>query len=86
MVTDSDEAELAKQIERLERQNTEVDGDNDNPDKEEISEEEISEEEISEEEISQEEISEETSDFNEKAAVSFSMKVYFLLCSEAVKG
>ena len=81
MVTDSDEAELAKQMERLERQNTELDGDDDNPD-----EEEISEEEISEEEISQEEISEETSDFNEKAAVSFSLKVYFLLCSEAVKG
>ena len=25
-------------------------------------------------------------DFNEKAAVSFSMQVYFSLCSEAVKG
>lgn len=39
VVTDSDEAELAKQMERLERENAEVDGDDDNPDEEEISEE-----------------------------------------------
>ncbi|KAK2553688.1 Eukaryotic translation initiation factor 2 subunit 1 [Acropora cervicornis] len=39
VVTDSDEAELAKQMERLERENCEVDGDDDNPDEEEISEE-----------------------------------------------
>lgn len=39
VVTESDEAELAKQMERLERENAEVDGDDDNPDEEEISEE-----------------------------------------------
>lgn len=38
VVTESDEAELAKQMERLERENAEVDGDDDNPDDEEISE------------------------------------------------
>ena len=38
VVTESDEAELAKQMERLERENAEVDGDDDNPDEEEISE------------------------------------------------
>lgn len=38
VVTESDEAELAKQMERLERENAEVDGDGDNPDEEEISE------------------------------------------------
>lgn len=38
MVTESDEVELAKQMERLERENAEVDGDDDNPDEEEISE------------------------------------------------
>ena len=35
-MTDSDEAELVKQMKRLERQNADVDGDNDNPDEEEI--------------------------------------------------
>lgn len=39
VVTESDEVELAKQMERLERENAEVDGDDDNPDEEEISEE-----------------------------------------------
>ena len=38
LVTESDEAELAKQMERLERENAEVDGDDDNPDEEEVSE------------------------------------------------
>ena len=34
MVTDLDEADLAKELEALEKQNAEVDGDDDNPDDE----------------------------------------------------
>ena len=34
VVTDLDEADLAKELEKLERQNQEVDGDDDNPDDE----------------------------------------------------
>ena len=34
IVTESDELELAKQMERLEKENAEVDGDDDNPDDE----------------------------------------------------
>ncbi|XP_031551640.1 eukaryotic translation initiation factor 2 subunit 1-like [Actinia tenebrosa] len=36
VVTETDEIELAKQMERLEKENAEVDGDDDNPDDEEI--------------------------------------------------
>ncbi|XP_046847376.1 eukaryotic translation initiation factor 2 subunit 1-like [Xenia sp. Carnegie-2017] len=35
VVTDMDEADFAKELEKLERQNAEVDGDDDNPDDEE---------------------------------------------------
>lgn len=38
IVTESDELELAKQMERLEKENAEVDGDDDNPDDEEAQE------------------------------------------------
>ena len=37
-MTESDELELAKQLERLEKENAEVDGDDDNPDDEEAQE------------------------------------------------
>ena len=37
-MTESDELELAKQMERLEKENAEVDGDDDNPDDEEAQE------------------------------------------------
>jgi translation initiation factor 2 subunit 1 len=36
VVTETDEIELAKQMERLEKENAEVDGDDDNPDDEEV--------------------------------------------------
>lgn len=39
VVTETDELELAKQMERLEKENAEVDGDDDNPDDEEVMEE-----------------------------------------------